>query len=57
MTTTPTPKRGTCRVCGRDYQLTRDGLLRKHWKRDGMGRGLPFSDPCLGSGQQPGGAR
>lgn len=45
--------RGTCPVCRRDYQLNRSGTLRKHWKRDGMGRGLPFSDPCGGTGKRP----
>jgi hypothetical protein len=41
---------GTCQVCGRKYQLTRKGYLRKHWKHDGQGKGLPFSDLCEGSG-------
>lgn len=44
---------GTCPVCGRRYALNRNGAIRKHWKRDGSGKGLPFSDPCAGSQQQP----
>jgi len=51
--TTPTPRRGTCPTCGREYTLIKGGRLRSHWKRDGMGKGLPFSDPCPGSGEQP----
>jgi hypothetical protein len=46
-------KTGTCPVCGRPYQLTKTGSIRKHWARDGMGKGLPFSDPCTGTGQTP----
>lgn len=44
---------GTCPVCNRPYQLKTNGTLRNHWKRDGMGKGLPFSDPCSGVGQPP----
>jgi hypothetical protein len=47
------PDYAQCPVCGRPYQLTTKGRLRKHWKRDGQGKGLPFSDPCPGSGQTP----
>lgn len=47
------PITGTCPICGRSYRLKNDGTLRSHWKRDGMGNGLPFSDPCDGSGQKP----
>lgn len=49
----PTKPKGTCPVCKRLYQLTKEGALRSHWKRDGMGKGLPFSDPCDGSGGKP----
>lgn len=45
--------RWICPTCKRAYLLKHDGTLRKHWARDGMGRGLPFSDPCAGSGQKP----
>lgn len=45
---------GLCITCGRIYQLTNAGRLRKHWKRDGRGKGLPFSDPCPGSGTKLG---
>jgi hypothetical protein len=44
---------GTCSACGRSFAVTRLGKLRKHWARDGMGKGLPFSDPCTGSGTAP----
>lgn len=44
---------GICPVCLRPFVLKKDGALRKHWARDGMGKGLPFSDPCTGTGGQP----
>jgi hypothetical protein len=45
---------GKCPVCGRTFQLTKDGLLRKHWKRDENGKALfPLSVSCDGSGQDP----
>lgn len=44
--------RAVCPVCGRPYKVTASGTIRKHWKRDGMGKGLPFSDPCDGSGAE-----
>lgn len=45
--------RRTCPTCNRPYSLKRDGTIRQHWKRDGMGKGLPFSEPCTGSGKPP----
>ncbi|MCG6493407.1 hypothetical protein [Kitasatospora sp. A2-31] len=48
-----TATHGSCPSCSRRYQLKADGTLRKHWSRDGMGRGLPFSEPCAGSGTRP----
>lgn len=50
---TAAPGNGVCPTCGRTYQLKTDGTLRKHWARDGMGKGLPFSDQCGGSGRPP----
>jgi hypothetical protein len=44
----------TCPVCGREYQLTQTGRLRKHWKRNKEGKGLPFPPPCDGSNSKPG---
>lgn len=52
MTSTPNGH-GACRVCGRTFVLTKTGLVRRHWARDGMGKGLPFSNPCDGSGETP----
>ena len=47
------PEFGICPVCNRSFKIKDNGTLRKHWKRDGMGKSLPFSDPCDGSGQPP----
>jgi len=44
---------GTCPTCHRRYTLKDNGTLRKHWARDGMGKALPFSNPCEGSGKRP----
>lgn len=49
------PDYDTCPACGRPYQLTSKGVLRKHWKRDAEGRAVDalHNTPCAGSGQKP----
>lgn len=46
---------GTCPECGRPYQLTSKGVLRKHWKRDADGRAVNALSnvACAGAGQKP----
>jgi hypothetical protein len=46
-----------CPVCSRSYAPLKSGLLRVHWARQPDGRGLPFGDPCSGSGQVPAGLK
>ncbi|TGZ14710.1 hypothetical protein DV517_61930 [Streptomyces sp. S816] len=51
--TTTSVRRGNCRVCGREYKLTRAGYLPKHWARDDNGNAAPGLPNCLGAGMDP----
>ncbi|MFK0140676.1 hypothetical protein [Streptomyces murinus] len=45
--------RRICRVCGREYKLSRAGYLPKHWARDDDGNAAPGLPNCLGAGMSP----
>lgn len=42
--------RGTCPVCGRDFQITKKGLVRTHGTQGAVPGRLAN---CTGSGQKP----
>ena len=47
--------RGTCPVCRRDMNLTKDGKLRHHGGPTGSGYMRPRAYLCKGAGQVPAG--
>ncbi|MFI0900592.1 hypothetical protein [Streptomyces sp. NPDC020983] len=49
----PEHRRGKCRVCGRTYQLTANGLIRRHWARSDDGTASPGLADCSGSQREP----
>lgn len=51
MTASEQKARGECPVCGLDYQLTQEGLLRRH---NGMTlAGFSTGERCPGVGERP----
>lgn len=50
---TKTSARGECRVCGREYKLTRAGFLPRHWARDEDGQAASGLPDCRGVGMNP----
>jgi hypothetical protein len=45
-------ERVICPVCGREFDLTRKGLVRQHVNKN-LTNHLPFAPPCAGAGKTP----
>jgi hypothetical protein len=48
-----TIERAICPVCGREFNLTRQGTLRYHINKNTVGRHLPHNKRCDGAGKAP----